>query len=291
MAMARYKNPTRRGVVAGLGLIAGASLLPYGNAFGVTQMRLVPIRDGKIEYFVDGEGPIVAMIPSFGRGAEDFEILAAALVRAGYRVVRPQPRGIGGSTGPMEGVSIHDLADDVAAVIRDVGGPAVVLGHAYGQRVARVLAADHPDLVRALIMLAAGGKIPSAPEIGKSVRACFDESLSADEHMAAVKIFFAPGNDPTPWRGGWYGSAVKVEGPVMRETAADSGWWSAGGKVPILLIQGLQDLNAPVENARLLKREFPDRVQLVELDHTAHAMLPEQPDRIAALVLNYLRNH
>ena len=288
--MARYKTPTRRGVVAGLGLIATASLLPYGCASGATRMRVVPIKDGKIEYFVDGDGPVVVMIPSFGRGAQDFEILAAALVQAGYRAVRPQPRGIGGSTGPEDGVSIHDLAADVAAVIRDIGGPAVVLGHAYGQRVARVLAADHPDLVRALIMLAAGGKVPGAPEISKSVRACFDESLSAEQHMAAVKVFFAPGNDPTPWRGGWYGSAVKIQGPVMRETATDSSWWSAGGKVPILLIQGLQDLNAPVENARLLKQEFPDRVQLVELDHTAHAMLPEQPDKIASLVLSYLRS-
>ena len=72
-------------------------------------------------------------------------------------------------------------------------------------------------------------------------------------------------------------------------TPADTSfWWSAGGKVPILVIQGLQDLLAPPGNAHLLKNEFPTRVTLVELDRAAHALLPEQPDAIAAAVLTYL---
>ena len=52
------------------------------------------------------------MIPSAGRGAEDFDDLSRAVVKAGYRVARLQPRGIGRSTGTMEGVSLLDLADD-----------------------------------------------------------------------------------------------------------------------------------------------------------------------------------
>jgi pimeloyl-ACP methyl ester carboxylesterase len=108
--------------------------------------------------------------------------------------------------------------------------------------------------------------------------------------MAAVRIFFAPGNDASAWRGGWYRQVVNMQGRAMRESTADKSWWSAGGKVPILLIQGLQDLNALPENARLLKDEFPTRVKLIELDHAAHALLPEQPDRIASAVLSYLRD-
>jgi hypothetical protein len=40
----------------------------------------------------------------------------------------------------------------------------------------------------------------------------------------------------------------------------------------------------------LLKDEFPTRVKLIELDHAAHALLPEQPDMIASAVLSYLRD-
>ena len=52
-----------------------------------------------------------------GRGAEDFADLSRRLAAAGYRALRPQPRGIGASGGPMEDITLHDYADDVSAVI------------------------------------------------------------------------------------------------------------------------------------------------------------------------------
>jgi pimeloyl-ACP methyl ester carboxylesterase len=91
------------------------------------------------------------ILTSYGRdGSADFDAFTAALAAAGYRVLRPQPRSIAGSTGPMTGVTLDDLADDVARVIATLGrGPAVVLGHAFGNFVARAVATDHPDTVSA----------------------------------------------------------------------------------------------------------------------------------------------
>jgi pimeloyl-ACP methyl ester carboxylesterase len=66
-------------------------------------------------------------------------------------------------------------------------------------------------------------------------------------------------------------------------------WWDAGGNVPILVLQGLQDTIAPPENGRLMKAESPDRVELVELDGVGHAMLPEQPEAIASAVIGFLK--
>ena len=57
--------------------------------------EIVTTRAASIETYVDGSGPAVVVIPSYGRdGGEDFDPLSAALVDAGYRVLRPQPRGI-----------------------------------------------------------------------------------------------------------------------------------------------------------------------------------------------------
>jgi hypothetical protein len=39
--------------------------------------------------------------------ASDFDELSASLVAAGYSTIRPQPRGIGGSTGPINGLSLR----------------------------------------------------------------------------------------------------------------------------------------------------------------------------------------
>jgi pimeloyl-ACP methyl ester carboxylesterase len=54
------------------------------------------------------------------------------------------------------------------------------------------------------------------------------------------------------------------------------------------VIQGLQDQIAPPENGRMLKAEPPDRVELIELDGAAHALLPEQPAKIASAVTVFL---
>jgi pimeloyl-ACP methyl ester carboxylesterase len=128
------------------------------------ESRLAQRADATIEVLVDGNGPLVLMIPSLGRGAEDFDDLSRAVIAAGYRVARLQPRGVSRSSGAMEKLTMRDLADDAAAGIAAAGGgPVVVIGHAFGQRVARMVAAAHPDLVRAVVMLAAGGKAPPLP--------------------------------------------------------------------------------------------------------------------------------
>src|SRR3546814_10849026 len=59
----------------------------------------------------------------------------------------------------MDGVSFHDFAADVAAVIRAEGGaPAILAGHAYGNWIARTVAADFPELARGVVLVAAGAK-------------------------------------------------------------------------------------------------------------------------------------
>src|SRR5690349_25003058 len=88
--------------------------------------------DVQVEILSQGAGPTIVLLPSLGRGAEDFDAIAERLAGAGYRVLRPQPRGIGQSTGPWDNVNLQDLAADIAAVIEhDSNGPAFVVGHAF----------------------------------------------------------------------------------------------------------------------------------------------------------------
>ena len=121
--------------------------------------------DGMLEVLVAGEGPAVLMIPSLGRSAEDFADLADRLAAAGYTALRPQPRGFGRSTASLDGLSMDDLADDVATIVRTLEvAPVTVVGHAFGNRVARFLATTRPDLVTAVVLVCAGGEVPPHPE-------------------------------------------------------------------------------------------------------------------------------
>jgi pimeloyl-ACP methyl ester carboxylesterase len=96
-------------------------------AAGATAERKVIERgDIRIEYSVQGRGPMVVLLPSLGRGAQDFDAIVPDLAPAS-RVITPQPRGIGGSRGPMGGITLHDYARDIAAVIEAEGGGPVLI--------------------------------------------------------------------------------------------------------------------------------------------------------------------
>ena len=113
----------------------------------------------------EGEAGTVVLVPSFGRTPADFtrfrgSDLADRIAAAGYRVLLPWPRGTGRRPDDpaLSATTLDDLAADLAALVdADGHAPVAVVGHAYGQRVARMLATRRPDLVERLILLAAGG--------------------------------------------------------------------------------------------------------------------------------------
>ncbi len=243
-----------------------------------------------VEALVDGQGPLVVMIPSLGRPAEDFDDLAHRAAAAGFTAARVQPRGIGRSAGPMQDQTLFDLAADVALVIETLGAPAIAIGHAFGQREARALAASRPSLVRAVVLLAAGGKVPIPEKARQALLGCFDTTLTPAQHLEHVcTAFFAPGNDATAWQDGWHGETARLQSTATQATPLKE-WWHAG-TAPLLVVQALQDAVALPENGRALKTEFGNRVTLVEIENAGHAMLPEQPEEIAQAVLPFLHQH
>lgn len=220
------------------------------------------------------------MLPSLGRAGSDFDALATALADGGFERIPYEPA--------TSGATLHDLAAHAADAIGDE--PAHVIGHAFGQRVSRCLAADRPDLVRSLVLLACGGSVQPPREAHEALLRCFDPSLPDDEHLETVRFaFFADGNDPMPFRDGWDGALAAVQGAAVRATPTDD-WW-LGGSAPILVLQGMHDRIAPPANAYQLRDQAPERVQVIVIESAGHAMLPEQPDAIAAHALEYLTAH
>ena len=250
--------------------------------------------DIRIEVAAEGRGPLIVMLPSRGRGAEDFEDVADELVKAGFRVLRPQPRGAALSLGPMQNLTLHDLANDVAAVIRNAGdsGPAIIVGHAFGSWVARMTAIDHPELVRGVVMVAAAAKaypvgFPGAKELSEAVRKSGDFALPSSERLKYLRLaFFAPNSDARVWLQGWHPAADEVQLAAGRATK-QSEWWSGGG-VPLLDLQGELDPFKPRSTANEMRDEFGERASVVVIPHASHALIPEQPAAVTAAILAWI---
>src|SRR5215218_1525838 len=151
------------------------------------ERKLVKRGSTHIEYYAQGNGALVVLLPSLGRGAEDFDAIRPRLAEA-CRVIAPQPRGIGASRGLMAGVTLHDYAGDVALVIENEGGgPAVLAGHAFGNFVARTTATDRPDLVRGVALLAATHVWPVPPDLRDSITKSGDLTLGDDERLRHLR--------------------------------------------------------------------------------------------------------
>ena len=140
-----------------------------------------------LEAFVEGSGETIILLPAGGSDATIFKTFSPYLVEAGLRTIAVNFRGVAGSQGPVEEISLHELADDVASIIQNyTDGSAFVLGYAFGNRVARCLAVDHPDILKGIILLGAAGRFKPDPEATQGAIDLVRKDLSVDEIVQAA---------------------------------------------------------------------------------------------------------
>jgi pimeloyl-ACP methyl ester carboxylesterase len=287
------------GVILGrIALVAvSACLIVLSTAAAQAELirEIVAYDDVRIEAIAEGVGPLVVLLPSRGRGSEDFAEVAAGIAKAGFRVVRPQPRGAGGSSGPMQGLSLHDFARDTAEVIRhEGGGPAIIVGHAFGNWVARMTAVDYPQLVRGVVIVAAAAKaypagFAGAKDLSEAVRKSGDPTLPDGERLNYLRLaFFAPDNDASVWLKGWYPDVDEAQFAAGRATK-QSEWWP-GGTVPLLDLQGALDPFKPRAMTNEIREEFGERATVVVIPNASHALIPEQPAAVVEAIVSWIGN-
>ncbi|KAK6703802.1 hypothetical protein SNK05_007751 [Fusarium graminearum] len=248
-----------------------------------------------IETLDHGSGPVIVILPSLARGANDYDIVTQFLVEAGYRVIRPQPRGIGESSGPMEKLTLHDFAADVAMVLDHIKcGPSVIVGHAWGSQPARMLAADRPDLVRGVVMAAASaGKLPPGStekpfsRLRTEIDGSGDMSLPESKRLEYLQAaFFGPEGNPRLWLDGWSEAAHKAQAHARIYTPVDE-YFSAGETVPILDLQAEHDAIVVKD---VMKPCLGDRVTVQVIKNAGHAMAPEQPEAMANAIIDFTKS-
>jgi pimeloyl-ACP methyl ester carboxylesterase len=114
--------------------------------------EFLDITGGQIAYDVTGEGPLIVLSHGIGDRRQAFRFLGPELARAGFRVAAADMRGHGESSlGDWKSISRTDVAGDLVALIRHLGGPAVIVGHSLPGGAATIAAATAPDLVSGVV--------------------------------------------------------------------------------------------------------------------------------------------
>ena len=269
-------------------LMVGIAAVSGAFASGERKREMVRHGDVQIDVIVEGTGPAIVLLPSLARDSEDYDEVASGLAKAGFRVLRPQPRGIGQSKGPMTNISLHDFASDIAKAIEAHGnGRAVVVGHAYGNWVARMTAVDYPQLVRGVVIAAAAAK-QYDPKLTVAVTQAGSPELPDEQRLEALRFgFFAPGNDPSIWLKGWH-PQIRNSQRAAVAAVKQSDWWS-GGTAPLLDLQAALDPFKPESKRNEMKDEFGDRVTVMVIPNASHALIPEQPDAVVKALVSWIK--
>lgn len=119
-----------------------------------------------------GDGPPLVLAHGFSDDGLCWGPVARAL-EGEYDIIMVDARGHGRSDGPESGYGSHDMANDLAGVIRalELQRPAV-LGHSMGAMTALALASAYPDLPGAILLEdpPAGWVPPPPPPPGADAR-------------------------------------------------------------------------------------------------------------------------
>ena len=200
-------------------------------------------------YRVDGDGPRTFLFfNGAGLTTESWQDIATSLAKTG-RLVRFDARGCGQTETPSVPFTMEDMAEDALSLIDRLDIPQViVVGHAFGGRIAQIFTHDYPERVRALVLCGTGGKYPP---LTRDL-----DAKAADPNIddaARIELFFAR----------WFGPQFRRKHPeraegVLREmyggtgqqapalaprrppqiTSAESYWAKVPASIPVLLIYG-----------------------------------------------------
>lgn len=255
----------------------------------------VRMADGTtLPYRLVGHGaPMLLVHGATGDAASYWSPVQAGLAEMAT-VVSYTQRGFTGDpgSGPLE---IPRLADDAGSMLQHLDlGSATVVGMSLGGMVAQQLAADRPDLVRDLVLVA------TAPRIGPRLRLMgrvlgglaasgdagllFDANLlltHSDAYLGAnVERFAAARVRFIEQQWAWFGSGLS-EPPEWDGVPADT------IRVPTLLVFGDEDAEMPLSYGRELADRIPG-ARLTVLAGAGHKCVEEQPDAFIQTVQSFL---
>ena len=109
--------------------------------------------EGRVAYDIEGDGPLVVLVPGMGDLRSAYRFLAPALRQKGYRVACTDLRGHGESDATFASYGDVETAGDITALIEELDGPAVVVGNSMGAGAAAYAAAERPDLINGLVLV------------------------------------------------------------------------------------------------------------------------------------------
>lgn len=248
----------------------------------------------RMRYEVQGEGPPAVLIAGLSYGLWTWRWVAPLLARS-HRVITFDNRGIDGTDKPPGPYSGAMLAQDTLGLMDALDlPPCAVAGLSMGGMVAQELALARPDRVARLALLATnfGGPNclpPTAPALAAMTDRSGGPRAIAERGLKVNSAPDFPARHPDRVADYFrYREAINMTGEsYLAQLQVGLGHNAEARlhalKMPVLILQGDQDVVVPPGNAELLARRIP-QAQVRVLPGAGHFLPMERPEEVADLL-------
>lgn len=273
--------------------------------------EFLEVDGGRIAYDVTGDGPLVLLSHGMGDTRTAWRFVGPALVAAGYRVATADLRGLGESSIGFPAYSRTETAKDLLALIRHLGGPAVIVGHSYSGGAATIAAVREPELVTAIVELDSFTRAQKIDLIGlirnghhrKGIRLLMSAGIAGRTDLWAKYLDHAyPDVKPADWDQQIASMQANLSEPgrmkvlqaMGRSAPKDAGAALPQLQRPALIAVGTLDPDwaNPQAEVEGIAAEIPAGLAtVVMIDGAGHYPQVQYPDRVVEILLPFLADH
>ncbi len=238
------------------------------------------------EYKDEGQGPVLLMLHGWKDDMRTFDKLVGHL--KGYRIIRLDMPGFGGTEKPKRVWKLHDYVQFVSAFIHKIGiHPDALVGHSMGGRV--IIKGVSGGVLKAakIVLISSAGiakrrtaknsALVILAKIGKAVTLI--PPFSFWRQGLRRKLYGAIGSD--------YFAAGELKDTFLNIVAEDLSEAATGISVPALLIWGRNDAHTPLSDGQRLSKLIPNAVLKV-LEGAAHFVHQESAEEVAELIEEFI---
>jgi 3-oxoadipate enol-lactonase len=260
-------------------------------------MTVVSVGEIELDYERSGAGAPLLLIMGMSGTALHWSEPFLELLRSDFDVIAYDHRGVGAST-PLDGpVTIREMADDAAGLLRALElDSAHVMGISMGGMIAQELALGHRHAIRTLTLGCTYCGGPGSALAPESTMLKLQAAMASGDFERALRAAWEINVSPAAaadeeafvrFRATGMRRAVAV--PVILEQLRACTEHDAYERLPelaglpTLVIHGTEDALLPVQNGRLIASRIPGS-QLEIFDGVGHLFFWERPERSAELV-------
>ena len=255
----------------------------------------------EINYQIDGEGPeTVLLINGLADDLGSWAAQVPALLKAGYRVVRFDNRGVGATSKPAGPYSAEQLTDDARGLVDALGlGSVHLMGVSMGGMIAQRYALKYPDSLHSLTlactyaapgpfcsrmfaMWADAAQVMGVPFVMRDVTLwafTLDFFNARGDELAEFETAMRYMDQPVP--------AYLAQLAVIQHHDATAELGTL--KVPTLVLAGEQDLLIPTALSHDLHGMIPGSRWTTVAG--GHACMWEYPDAFNTAFIHFLNEH